>query len=156
MANESVLRVAKMRTFYFSPHVRSIRMGVHGFMSARTIAVLVAAALCVLGTGGVLWAVDALRAPEPPSVNPIELEEDEVLDERSEIDKKSKDRRHPRNDRRRPHKSDGENRESVPPPAIGTDESSEGAPVVTPPPPEEAGDGGQEREDREQGEDRDD
>jgi hypothetical protein len=102
-------------------------------MSPRTVAVLVAVALLVLGVGGALWAVDALRAPEPSSVELIELGGDEDLDERDGTDKQRKDRR-------RPHKGGGANRDGAQAPSGGSDDSSGGAPVVPPPSPEKAGD----------------
>lgn len=122
-----------MRTFLCSPHARYIRAGVHGLMSTRTVAVVVAVALFALGVGGALWAVDALRAPEPSSVDLIELEEDEDLGERDGTDKQRKHRR-------RPHKGGGANGDGAQAPSGGSDDSSGGAPVAPPPPPEEAGD----------------
>jgi hypothetical protein len=154
-----------MRTFLCSPHARYTPMGVHGVMTTRIVAVLVAVALLALGVGGALWATDALRAPEASPVDLIELEEDKVLDERDGTDKQSKDRRRPRRggganrDRVQAPPGGGNSvqqpsggRDRVQQPSGGSDNSSGGAPVV-PPPPEDAGN---DDDDGEGGDDRDD
>ena len=100
-------------------------------MSARTVAVLITLAF-LLGMGGALWAVDVLRAPEPSSVDPIELEEGDGSDERER----------------------GEERKASRP--GDSDDSSEGAPVAPPPPPVRPDDDGDDDGDDESDDDGDD